>query len=100
MGPRLVFALERGGRRRPSSGVRDAYGIPESNGSETCKVGPDTLPCCEVIVISQQLVEILACPEDKSAVHLAEEALIKELNEKISRGELKTREGELVLMPH
>jgi uncharacterized protein YbaR (Trm112 family) len=48
-------------------------------------------------VISQQLVEILACPEDKTPVHLAEPALIEELNEKISRGELKTREGELVL---
>jgi uncharacterized protein YbaR (Trm112 family) len=60
-------------------------------------VGPDTLPCCEVVVISQQLVELLACPEDKTPVHLAEPALIEELNEKISRGELKTREGELVL---
>ena len=48
-------------------------------------------------MISQQLVEILACPEDKTPVHLAEKALIEELNAKISRGELKTRQGELVL---
>lgn len=48
-------------------------------------------------MISQQLVEILACPEDKSPVHLADQGLIESLNAKISRGELKTREGELVL---
>jgi uncharacterized protein YbaR (Trm112 family) len=48
-------------------------------------------------VISQQLVEILACPEDKTSVHLAEASLIEELNVQIRGGELKTREGELVL---
>jgi uncharacterized protein YbaR (Trm112 family) len=48
-------------------------------------------------LISQQLVEILACPEDKSPVRLADPQLIEELNEKITRGELKTREGDLVL---
>jgi uncharacterized protein YbaR (Trm112 family) len=48
-------------------------------------------------LISQQLVEILACPEDKSPVRLADPKLIEGLNEKITRGELKTREGELVL---
>lgn len=48
-------------------------------------------------MISQQLVEILVCPEDNSPVHLADPELIEKLNERISRGELKTREGELVL---
>ena len=48
-------------------------------------------------MISQQLVEILACPEDKTPVHLAEATLLEELNVKIRGGELKTRQGELVL---
>lgn len=48
-------------------------------------------------MISNELVEILACPEDKSPVHRAEEALLQSLNAQIRKGELKTREGELVL---
>lgn len=48
-------------------------------------------------MISQQLVEILACPENKTPVHLAKPELIAELNARITKGELKTREGELVL---
>ena len=48
-------------------------------------------------MISKELVEILACPDDKSPVHLADAALLEALNEKIRAGELYTREGELVL---
>lgn len=48
-------------------------------------------------MISNELVEILACPEDKTPVHRAEPELLEQLNEKIRAGELKTREGELVL---
>lgn len=48
-------------------------------------------------MISNELVEILACPEDKSPVHRADDALLASLNAQIRKGELKTREGELVL---
>jgi uncharacterized protein len=48
-------------------------------------------------VISNELVEILACPEDKSPVHRADAALLERLNALIRKGELKTREGGLVL---
>ena len=48
-------------------------------------------------MISNELVEILACPEDKSPVHRADDSLLKSLNTQIRKGELKTREGELVL---
>jgi len=48
-------------------------------------------------VISNELVEILVCPEDRTPVHRAEQDLIDALNERIREGELKTREGELVL---
>ena len=48
-------------------------------------------------MISKELVEILACPEDKSPVHLADTALLESLNAQIREGALQTREGELVL---
>lgn len=48
-------------------------------------------------MISKELVEILACPEDKTPVHLADAGLLEGLNAKIRAGELYTREGELVL---
>lgn len=48
-------------------------------------------------MISNELVEILVCPEDRTPVHRAEQGLIDGLNERIRAGELKTREGELVL---
>ena len=37
------------------------------------------------------------CPENRTPVHRAEQDLIDTLNESIRKGELKTREGELVL---
>ncbi len=48
-------------------------------------------------MISEELIEILACPEDKTPVHLADPDLLEQLNERIRAGELYTREGELVL---
>lgn len=48
-------------------------------------------------MISNELVEILVCPENRTPVHRADQALLDTLNESIRKGELKTREGELVL---
>jgi uncharacterized protein YbaR (Trm112 family) len=48
-------------------------------------------------VISEELIEILACPEDKTPVHRADPELLEELNQQIRAGALQTREGELVL---
>ena len=42
-------------------------------------------------MIDQELLEILACPETKEPVHLAEQSLIDELNARIERGELSNR---------
>jgi uncharacterized protein YbaR (Trm112 family) len=51
----------------------------------------------EAAVISKELLEILACPENKSPLHLAEPQLLESLNERIRSGELLTREGEIVV---
>jgi uncharacterized protein YbaR (Trm112 family) len=48
-------------------------------------------------VISDELIEILACPDDKSPLHRADEALLEELNAQIRAGTLKTVEGEMVI---
>lgn len=42
-------------------------------------------------MIDQDLLEILACPETKEPVHLAEQSLIDTLNDRIERGELNNR---------
>jgi uncharacterized protein YbaR (Trm112 family) len=47
-------------------------------------------------MIDQELLEILACPETKEPVHLAEQSLIDELNARIERGELSNRGGKSV----
>ena len=44
-------------------------------------------------MIDQELLAILACPETKEPVALAEEELIAELNSRIARGEVKNRAG-------
>ena len=44
-------------------------------------------------MIDKELLEILACPETKEPVQLAEAELITELNSRIERGELKNRAG-------
>jgi uncharacterized protein YbaR (Trm112 family) len=47
-------------------------------------------------MIDRELLEILACPEDKTPVHLADADLVARLNEEIRAKRLKNRAGELV----
>ena len=47
-------------------------------------------------MIDKELLEILACPETKEPVHLAETELVTELNGRIERGEVKNRAGKTV----
>ena len=47
-------------------------------------------------MIDSELLEILACPETKEPVKLAEQSLIDDLNAKAERGELTNRAGEKV----
>lgn len=45
------------------------------------------------MTVHSELLEILACPEDKTPVHLADDATLAKLNERIRGGEAKTRGG-------
>ena len=47
-------------------------------------------------MIDEDLLAILACPETKEPVALAEEEFIAELNSRIARGEVKNRAGKTV----
>ena len=47
-------------------------------------------------MIDKELLDILACPETKEPVHLAEQSLIDELNARIERGEVNNRGGKQV----
>lgn len=47
-------------------------------------------------MIDAELLEILACPEDKSPLHLAEEVEIEALNTGIREGTVLNRGGEVV----
>ncbi len=47
-------------------------------------------------MIDEQLLEILACPETKEPVHLADAGLIEQVNAAIAGGKLKNRGGEAV----
>ena len=47
-------------------------------------------------MVDAELLEILACPEDKTPVRLAEADLIEALNERIRRGVVKNQGGEAV----
>ena len=47
--------------------------------------------------INEKLLEILVCPEDKSSLHLADNAMIENINNKISKGELSNRAGKQVV---
>ena len=42
-------------------------------------------------MIDKELLDILACPETKEPVHLADQELIDEINGRIERGEVKNR---------
>ena len=50
-------------------------------------------------MIDQQLLNILACPETREAVSLADGALVESLNRKIEAGQLVNRAGEKVTEP-
>lgn len=45
-------------------------------------------------MIREELLEILACPETKEKVYLADAAMVAKVNEKIRAGGLKNRGGE------
>ena len=47
-------------------------------------------------MIDQEMLDILACPEDKTPVKLAEASLIEEINRRIEAGSLKNRAGNAV----
>lgn len=47
-------------------------------------------------MIDQELLEILACPENKSPVRLAEASELEALNARIRAGAVKSRGGETV----
>lgn len=47
-------------------------------------------------MVDAELLEILACPEDKTPVRLAEQAELDALNERIRAGALTNRGGEAV----
>ena len=49
-----------------------------------------------LIMIDKELLEILACPETKEPVQLADQALIDRINADIEQGQLKNRGGDLV----
>ena len=47
-------------------------------------------------MVDAELLEILACPEDKTPVRLAEQSELDALNGRIRAGDLKNRGGEMV----
>lgn len=47
-------------------------------------------------MIDKELLDILACPENKTPVRLAEQPLVDEINRRIEKGELNNRGGKVV----
>lgn len=47
-------------------------------------------------MVDAELLEILACPEDKTPVHIAEADLLEALNERIRQGAVKNQSGDVV----
>jgi uncharacterized protein YbaR (Trm112 family) len=47
-------------------------------------------------MVDAELLEILACPEDKTPVRLAEPAELDAINQRIRSGEVTNRGGEVV----
>lgn len=47
-------------------------------------------------MVDQELLSILVCPENKTPVQLADEALLGRVNDAIAAGTLKNRGGETV----
>lgn len=50
-------------------------------------------------MIDQQLLDILACPEDKTPVTPADAALVERINQAIAAGKVHNRGGSLVTEP-
>lgn len=50
-------------------------------------------------MVDAELVAILACPETHQPVSVADEALVQRVNQAVSAGALKNREGEAVTEP-
>jgi uncharacterized protein YbaR (Trm112 family) len=65
----------------------------------TLAVGAVYPPDERTNVIRQELLEILADPETKTPLSRADAALLAQLNELISRGQLRNRDGEIVVDP-
>lgn len=51
------------------------------------------------MAISQELLDILACPETKQPLTLADAALLTRLNDRIQQGQLTNRRGVAVTEP-
>lgn len=47
-------------------------------------------------MVDAELLKILVCPEDKTPVSLADDALLAKLNEAIAEGKVKNRAGDAV----
>jgi uncharacterized protein YbaR (Trm112 family) len=50
-------------------------------------------------MIDKQLLDILACPETREPLHLADDALLAELNGAIAAGRIVNKAGEAVEAP-
>lgn len=51
------------------------------------------------MAISKELLDILACPETKQPLKLAESSLLQDLNERIRQGNLSNRGGANISEP-
>lgn len=47
-------------------------------------------------MLDKELLDILACPETKEPVHLADQSVIEAVNARIEQGELRNRGGKRV----
>ncbi len=50
-------------------------------------------------MLDTELIEILACPETKQPVHLADADLVERVNRAVAAGTLENREGHAVTEP-
>ncbi len=50
-------------------------------------------------MIDRDLLDILACPENKTPVKLADQSLIDTINSAIEKGEVKNRGGQKIKQP-
>ena len=50
-------------------------------------------------MISQELIDILLCPDDQSALHVADQALIGRINQAIASRQLRNKAGQAVEKP-